>query len=113
MMEPGCKYVEKEVSSLGLLPIEHLHIPSGELAMRRGARVQATDGRVGQVDEFLVNPVNGYITHLVLREGHLWGQKDVTIPVSQIERIEENAVYLKLDKHSIEALPAVPVSKRV
>jgi hypothetical protein len=37
----------------------------------------------------------------------------VTIPVSQIERIEENTVYLKLDKHSIEVLPAVPVSRRV
>jgi len=95
------------------LPIEHIHIPPGELAVRRGAQVQATDGRVGQVDEFLVNPVNGYITHLVLREGHLWGQKDVTIPVSQIERIEENTVYLKLDRHSIEALPTVPASRRV
>jgi hypothetical protein len=35
----------------------------------------------------------------------------VTIPVSQIERIEENAVYLRLDKHSIEALPAIPVRR--
>jgi hypothetical protein len=48
----------------------------------------------------------------VLREGHLWGQKDVTIPVSQIERIEEDAVHLKLDKRSIEALPAIPVRRR-
>jgi sporulation protein YlmC with PRC-barrel domain len=95
-----------------LLPIEHIHIPPGELAVHRGVRVQATDGHVGQVDEFLVNPVNGYISHLILREGHLWGQKDVTIPVSQIARIEENTVYLKLDRRGIEALPAVPVHRR-
>jgi hypothetical protein len=38
----------------------------------------------------------------------LWGQKDVTIPVSEIERIKEDHVYLKLDKRSIEALPAIP-----
>jgi sporulation protein YlmC with PRC-barrel domain len=93
------------------LPVEHERIPPGELAIRRGARVEATDGHVGRVDEFLVDPTNGYITHLVLREGHLWGQKDVTIPVSQIDHIEEDSVYLKLDKHSIEMLPTIPVHR--
>ncbi len=94
------------------VPIEHEHVPAGELAVRRGARVEAVNGHVGRVDEFLVDPVNGHITHLVLREGHLWGQKDVTIPVSQIERIEEATVYLNLDKRSIEALPAIPIRRR-
>jgi sporulation protein YlmC with PRC-barrel domain len=93
------------------MPIEHEQIPPGELAIRRGARVEATDGHVGRVDEFLVDPANGHITHLVLREGHLWGQKDVTIPVSQIDRIEEDTVYLKLDRRSIGALPAIPIRR--
>jgi len=92
-------------------PVEHVHIPPGELAVRWGARVQATDGHVGSVDEFLVSPVDGHITHLVLREGHLWGQRDVTIPVSEIDRIKEDTVYLKLDKRRIEALPAVPIRR--
>jgi sporulation protein YlmC with PRC-barrel domain len=74
--------------------------------------VEATDGHAGRVDEFLVDPANGHITHLVLREGHLWGQKDVTIPVAQIDRIEDGAVYLKLDKESIGALPAIPIRRR-
>jgi sporulation protein YlmC with PRC-barrel domain len=67
---------------------------------------------VGRVDEFLVDPENEHITHLVMREGHLWEQKEVTIPVSAIARVEEDAVYLKLDKASIEALPAVPAGPR-
>ncbi len=96
-----------------VMPIEHKRIPPGELAVRRGAQVTATDGAVGQVDEFIVDPTDGHITHLVLREGHLWGQKDVTIPISQIDRIEANNVYLKLDKQSIEALPAVPVRRGI
>lgn len=94
-----------------MVPVEHSHVPPGEVAVRRGARVEAIDGRVGQVDEFLVDPQNDHITHLVLREGHWWGQKDVTIPVSQIDRIKEDTVYLKLDKHSIERLPALPVHR--
>jgi sporulation protein YlmC with PRC-barrel domain len=73
--------------------------------------VHAEDGIVGKVDEFLVSPNNNHITHLVLREGHLWGKKDVTIPVSEIEKITEDAVYLKLDKKAIEKLPAIPVKR--
>jgi uncharacterized protein YrrD len=97
------------VESEKAVVVEHKHIPPGELALHRGARVEATDGRVGRVDEFLVDDKSRRITHLVLREGHLWGQKDVAIPVSQIDRIEEDAVYLRLDKHSINALPSVPM----
>jgi sporulation protein YlmC with PRC-barrel domain len=92
--------------------VKHESIPAGELAVRRGARVEATDGHVGRVDEFLVEPENDHITHVVLREGHLWGQKDVTIPISEIERFEENTVYLKIDKRSVEALPAIPVQRK-
>jgi sporulation protein YlmC with PRC-barrel domain len=93
------------------LPPEHENIPAGELAVRRGARVDATDGHVGRVDEFLIDPASGRITHLVLREGHLWGQKEVTIPVGQIDRIDEDTIHLKLNKQSIADLPAVPLRR--
>ena len=95
-----------------VVPTEYERVPPGELAVHRGARVEAKDGHVGQVDEFLLDPSNMHITHLVLRAGHVWGQKDVTIPVSEIERIEEDTVYLKLDKHSVERLPGIPLQRR-
>jgi hypothetical protein len=66
---------------------------------------------VGRVDEFLIDPENDHITHLVMREGHLWGQKDVTIPISEIDRIEGDSVYLKLSKDEVEALPAIPMHR--
>jgi sporulation protein YlmC with PRC-barrel domain len=105
-MEPYA-YPEQEV-----LPVKHESIPAGELAVRRGARVEATDGHVGSVDEFLVDPENDHITHLVLREGHLWGQKEVAIPISELDRIEENTVHLKIDKRGIEALPTIPLKRK-
>jgi sporulation protein YlmC with PRC-barrel domain len=89
--------------------LEHEHVPVDELAVRRGAHVEATDGHVGRVDEFLIAPQTGHITHLVMRKGHLWGQRDVTIPISQISHIEEDVVYLKLDKAGIAALPTIPI----
>ena len=84
-------------------------IPPGELAVRRGARVRASDGPIGQVDEFAIDPDSGNITHLVLREGLPWDKKHVTIPVSEIEHIQENEVLLKLDKEAVRALPAIPL----
>jgi sporulation protein YlmC with PRC-barrel domain len=95
-----------------VIPVETERVPPGELAVRRGTHVKAIDGRVGQVDEFLVDPVSEHITYLILREGHLWGQKDVTIPVSEIARIEEDTVHLKLTKEQIEALPTIPLRRR-
>ncbi|MBX3013116.1 MAG: PRC-barrel domain-containing protein [Caldilineaceae bacterium] len=86
---------------------EHEMIPPGEVTVTSGAQVIAKDGQVGHIDELLTNPANDKITHLILRKGHLWNQHDVTIPVDQIERIEEDRVYLKLDKAHLAELPAV------
>jgi hypothetical protein len=83
-----------------------------ELCVRRGARVEASDGSIGRVEEFLVNPINNLITHLVLREGPVWEPKGITVPISEIDRIEEETVFLKIDKNSVRTLPAVPVGPR-
>jgi sporulation protein YlmC with PRC-barrel domain len=87
-------------------------IPPGELAVRRGASVRATDGRIGRVDQFLVDPQSGNITHLCLREGHLWEGKQVCIPVSAIDRIREKVVHLKIDKEAVAALPSLDIESR-
>lgn len=93
-------------------PVEHRQIPLGEMALRRGTRVEATDGPVGHVDEFVLNTDSGHITHLVMREGHAWSPKDVIIPVSALGDMRRDTVFLKLDKHEIEALPTFPVQRR-
>jgi len=103
-------YVTPEITVQ--VPVERRQIPLGELAVRRGTRVEATDGYVGKIDEFVANPKNSHITHLVMRKGHLWGKKDVIIPVSAMGETREDTVFLKLDKHQIESLPTFPVSRR-
>jgi hypothetical protein len=89
-------------------------IPPGDLAVRRGTSVEATDGFVGKVDEFVINPATGDITHLVMREGHLWGKKDVIIPISALSpmgKTYQDTVFLKLDKHQVESLPTFPLHR--
>ena len=102
-------YVTREITVE--VPVEHRQIPVGELAIQRGPRVEATDGYVGKVDEFVVDPLNSHITHLVMREGHLWGKKDVIIPLSALGKTQDDTVFLKLDKHQIEALPEFPLHR--
>jgi hypothetical protein len=95
----------------GRLKTKQPSLSPDELGIHRGARVYATDTKVGWVDEFVTIPTNGQITHLLLREGHLWGCREVTIPVSEIDRVEGGAVYLQLDKMGVQALPSVPVRR--
>jgi hypothetical protein len=72
----GFSYIKPNVTpdKTVQVPTEHQQIPPGELAVRRGTRLEATDGYVSKVDEFVVNPEKGHITHMVMQEGHLWGR---------------------------------------
>jgi hypothetical protein len=94
------------------VPVKHKQIPAWEHSVRRGTRVEALDGYVGTVDEFVVNSKSGHITHLVMRKGHLWGQKDVIIPLSAMGNTVADTVFLKLYKNQIKALPTLPLYRR-
>jgi sporulation protein YlmC with PRC-barrel domain len=94
-------YVVPDGTGTALTAVRHELIPTDELALHRGSWVMATDGHIGEVEEFIVDPADRHITHVILRKGHFWGHTDVSIPVDQIDRIEADAIFLKLDKHAI------------
>lgn len=99
------------VSMMQPTGVKEENTPVDELAIHRGAHVSATDGRIGQVEEFVIDPVHNGVTHIVLREGHFWGRHDVTIPVERIDHIDSDTVYLKLNKIQVSALPAVAMQR--
>jgi sporulation protein YlmC with PRC-barrel domain len=90
-------------------PVPEVHIPHDELAVYRGMAVRTSEGKVGEVDELVVDPDSGEITHLLMRKGHLWGAKDVAIPVTAIDLVDADEVYLNIDNEAVAALPSVPV----
>ena len=92
--------------------MEEKQVPPGEVAMFRGTKVEASDGYIGRVDEFVVDPKNCNITHLVMREGHFLKRRDVIIPLSAIGHSHDDSVFLKLNKKQVEALPTFPVKRR-
>jgi len=85
-------------------------LPPGEIGVRRGEAVHASDGEIGQVEGFVVDSAQGHVTHVLLQEGHLWGRKQVAIPIGSVEKIDRG-ITVQLTKHEIEALPAVRVTE--
>jgi sporulation protein YlmC with PRC-barrel domain len=86
-------------------------VPKGEVEVRRASAVISADGHsLGEVDGFVVD-ADDHITHFVLERGHLWGRKEVTIPIGAVARVESDAVHVALSKDEVGALPAVRVGR--
>ena len=81
-------------------------VPVGETQVRHGDSVHATDGEIGEVQGFVVDPGDHRVTHVLLREGHLWGRKEVAIPVSAVVDMDDG-IRLNLTKQQVEDLPPV------
>jgi sporulation protein YlmC with PRC-barrel domain len=79
-------------------------VPLGEVEVERHESVHAVDGEIGQVEGFMVNPADDKVTHIVLQEGHLWGRKQVAIPVSAVASIDDG-IRLNITKQQVENLP--------
>jgi sporulation protein YlmC with PRC-barrel domain len=85
-------------------------VPKGEVEIRRASEVTSSDGHhLGKVDGFLVD--DDAITHFVLERGHLWGRREVTIPIKAVTSVHTDAVSLSLTKDEVGELPSVPVHR--
>ena len=84
-------------------------VPLGEVAVRRGDHVHATDGAIGHVEGLVIDPRNHHVTHVLLQEGHVWGRKEVAIPISAVTGADDRGIRLNLAKNQIRDLPAVDI----
>ena len=85
-------------------------IPLGEVEVRRGEPVHANDGAIGHVEGLVINPGNYHVTHVLLQEGHLWGRKEVAIPISAVTGVE-GGIQLSMTKQDVEDLPPVNLDR--
>jgi hypothetical protein len=83
------------------------NVPLGETELGRGDRVHAVDGEIGRVAGFILDPAGQHVTHVLLQEGHLWGRKEVAIPVTAVTGFDLG-VRLNLTKKQVEDLPPAP-----
>jgi uncharacterized protein YrrD len=69
----------------------------------KGYKVEATDGAIGQVTDFLVSGRNWVIRKIVVESGYWYSAKEIHIPSENISRISYNqsTVYVDLTKAAI------------
>jgi len=85
-------------------------VPPGEVQVRRGDQVDATDGAIGRVRGLVVDRADHHVTHVLLEEGHLWGQRTVAIPIGAIASVDDG-VRLTLSKEQVRDLPPLELDE--
>lgn len=83
-------------------------VPVGEVEVRRGDQVHATDGAIGQIRGLVIDRRDHHVTHVLLEEGHLWGRRTIAIPIAAVKDAKAG-VRLNLTKDQVRDLPAVGV----
>jgi sporulation protein YlmC with PRC-barrel domain len=84
--------------------VSYHRVPKGEVEIRRESPVTSSDGHhLGHVVGFVVGDQTE-IVRLVLEHGHLWGKRQVEIPASAIERLENDELTLGLSSDQVGAL---------
>ena len=64
------------------------------------------DPAIGHIQGLVVDPHDHQVTHVLLQEGHLWGRKDVAIPIKAVSRVGDT-IKLNISKHEVQELPPV------
>ena len=81
-------------------------VPQGEVDVQRGDPVEATDGDIGRVQGLVIDQDSRHVTHVLLQEGHLWGRRQVAIPISAVTSTEAG-IRLNIPKQAVRDLPPV------
>jgi len=83
-------------------------IPTGEVEEHRGDHIHATDGDIGQLRGFRIDPGSRQLTHVLLAEGHAWARKDVAIPFDKVVGFEDG-IRLSITKRQVRDLPPADI----
>ena len=72
-----------------------------------GYHLQASDGIIGHVCDFIMDDKSWAIHEVVIKIGHRLSGKEVLIPTNKVARIsfEESTVFVSLTKEAVEQSP--------
>jgi sporulation protein YlmC with PRC-barrel domain len=83
-------------------------VPLDEVEVCRGDHVHATDGHIGKVQGLVIDPNSHRVTHVLLQEGHLWGRKEVAIPIGAVTGVDDG-IRLNITKQQVQDLAPVDI----
>jgi len=79
-------------------------LPSGEVAVRRGEHVHATDGAIGQIQGLVIDSGSHQLTHVLLQEGHVLSRKIVAIPIGAVAGVNQEGIQLNITRQQVKDL---------
>ena len=73
-----------------------------------GYHLQASDGIIGHVCDFMMDAQSWAIRQLVIKTGHRFSGKEVQIPTRAVDRISypDSTVFVNLTKEGVQQSPA-------
>jgi sporulation protein YlmC with PRC-barrel domain len=105
-LDPGDTSLLQDYGGNSTQLITFESLPAGDVAVHRGDRVHALDGEIGSVRGLVIDPRDDRVTHVLLQEGHLFGRKEVAIPIASVESVDDG-IKVNITKEQIQALPPV------
>jgi hypothetical protein len=87
-------------------------VPKGEIDIHRGDAVHATDGEIGHVRGLVISMPDHGVTHILLHEGHLFGRKDVSIPMSAVAGVD-HGIRLNISRQQVQDLDPIEIDHSV
>ncbi len=90
------------------LTVTYDAVPLDEVEVCRGEYVYATDGHIGKVQGLVIDSDSRHVTHVLLQEGHLWGRKEVAIPIGAVTGVDDG-IRLNLTKQQVQDLPPADI----
>ena len=77
-----------------------------------GYHLQASDGIIGHVCDFMMDAQSWAIRHLVIKTGHRFSGKEVQIPTRAVDRISypDSTVFVNLTKEAVQQGSAQPLA---
>jgi hypothetical protein len=108
ILELPSKPFRDENAKPGDLPSECTDAHLRSTRAVNGYRLQASDGTIGHVCDFMVDDRSWAIAQLVIKTGHRFSGNEMEIPTSKVVRIswDESAVFTSLTKEAVEQSPA-------
>ncbi|MBV9173241.1 MAG: DUF1269 domain-containing protein [Chloroflexi bacterium] len=89
------------------------NVPSTALSLRRGMRIEASDGYLGDLGSLVVDVATGRITHFVLQTRKGLQQHEITLPLTAVDYVLGDTARLKLDQKDVGTLPTIPVRRPI
>ncbi len=84
--------------------VTYYTVPDGEVAVRRGDNVQATDGDIGRVHGLLIDPCDHRVTHVLSLEHQALGEKIAAIPIAAVIGVDQG-IRLSITRKEVQDLP--------